>query len=211
MRVVMLREFRVSVLPCHYDLLLHLCISTERCPLSFLPSGAPLSFRPSAAPLSFRPSGSEWRNLRGTPPNRRTGGAILCAVLMVAVRQGPISACGAPRKARQGHQEGADVRQFGGGRYGSGSGCRCGGGCRCRSGCNHAIRNKGFGYVRISCVQGYSVVEVFSCTLLAESVQDDAFSGDVCMKIVYERLFRVHIRCVPRGEISRLRLRRRSK
>ena len=74
-------------------------------------------------------------------------------------------------------------------------GCRYGGGC----GCNHAIRNMGFGYVRISCVQGYSVVGVFSCTLLAESVQDDAFSGDVCMKIVYERLFRVHIRCVPEG------------
>ena len=70
----------------------------------------------------------------------------------------------------------------------------------------------GFGYVRISCVQGYSVVDVFSCTLLAESVQDDAFSGDVCMKIVYERLFRVHIRCVPEGgQISRLRLQRRSK
>ena len=169
MRLVMLREFRVRVLPCHYDLLLHLCISTERCP------------------LSFRPGGSEWRNLWGAPPNRRTGGAILCAVPMVAVRQGPISACGAPREARQGHQAGADVRQFGGG------------GCRGRSGCNHAIRNMGFGYVRISCVQGYGVVEVFSCTLLAESVQDDAFSGDVCMKIVYERLFRVHIRCVPEG------------
>ena len=79
------------------------------------------------------------------------------------------------------------------------SGEICGGRCRCRSGCNHAIRNMGFGYVRISCVQGYSVVGVFSCTLLAESVQDDAFSGDVCMKIVYERLFRVHIRCVPEG------------
>ena len=82
-----------------------------------------------------------------------------------------------------------------------GSGCRCGCryGGRCGCGCNHAICNMGFGYVRISCVQGYSVVEVFFCTLLAESVQDDAFSGDVCMKIVYERLFRVHIRCVPEG------------
>ena len=88
MRLVMLREFRVSVLPCHYDLVLHLGISTEFCPLSF---------RLGAAPLSFRPSGSEWRNLRGAPPNRRTGMAILCAVPMVAVRQGPISACGAPR------------------------------------------------------------------------------------------------------------------
>ena len=88
MRVVMLREFRVSVLPCHYDLVLHLGISTEFCPFVILTG---------RCPLSFRPSGSEWRNLRGAPPNRRTGMAILCAVPMVAVRHRPKSAPGAPR------------------------------------------------------------------------------------------------------------------
>ncbi len=97
MRVVMLREFRVS----------------DR-PLSFRLGGAFCHIDRAVPPLPFRPSGSEWRNLRGAPPNRRTGGAILCPVLLVAVRQGPISACGAPREASQGHQAGADVRQFGG-------------------------------------------------------------------------------------------------
>ena len=89
MRVVMLREFRVSVLPCHYDLVLHLFISTELCPLSFRLGGASCHFDRAEA------SGEICGAL--APPNRRTGGAILCAVPMVAVRQGPISACGAPR------------------------------------------------------------------------------------------------------------------
>ena len=112
MRVVMLREFRVSDRPlsfrlggafCHFDRAVP--PSTELCPF-VLTTGL--------CPLSFRPSGSVCRNLRGAPPNRRTGGAILCAVSVVAVRQGPITACGAPRWASQGHQAGADVRQFGG-------------------------------------------------------------------------------------------------
>ena len=70
-------------------------------------------YRVSDRPLSFRPSGSEWRNLRGAPPNRRTGVPILCAVAVVVVREGPISACGARWEARQDHQAGADVREFG--------------------------------------------------------------------------------------------------
>ena len=36
--------------------------------------------------------------------------------------------------------------------------------------------------VRISCVQGYGFVGVFSCTLLAESVQKEGFPGDVYKK-----------------------------
>ena len=79
MRVVMLREFRVSVLPCHYDLVLHLGISTEFCPLSF---------RLGAAPLSFRPSGSEWRNLQGARSAKQAHGmghSVRCA-----------DGCGAP-------------------------------------------------------------------------------------------------------------------
>ena len=100
-----LSKYRVSVLPSHFDRALPLAISTERCILSFRLSDAFCHFdralllviSTERCLLSFRPSGSEWRNLRGAPPNRRTGGAILCAVPMVAVRQGPISACGAPR------------------------------------------------------------------------------------------------------------------
>ena len=36
--------------------------------------------------------------------------------------------------------------------------------------------------VRISCVQGYGFVGVFSCTLLAESLQKEGFPGDVYKK-----------------------------
>ena len=93
MRVVMLRDFRVSDRLLSYrPSSVPFVISTGLCPF-VLTTGL--------CPLSFRPSGSEWRNLRGAPPNRRTGVPILCAVLMVAVRQGPISACGAPQPSAQ--------------------------------------------------------------------------------------------------------------
>ena len=47
------------------------------------------------------------------PPNSRTGMPLLCAVPMVAVRQVPISACGARKVVSRCLQMDINVRHFG--------------------------------------------------------------------------------------------------